>query len=62
MKRSWFTTFNKRFLEPKYAKEGMIMLEKVADLEIIPPHATWSASVRGFGIVVFAEWQTRITS
>ena len=53
---TWYTTFGKQFLDPKYSKEGLKMLEKVADLEIIPLHAKWSASVRGFGIVVFAEW------
>lgn len=52
----WFTTFNKSFLEPGKAYTALEMLEKSMYLFRIPNTATWSASVRGFGIVVFAEW------
>ncbi len=52
----FFTTFNKEFLEEGKANEAMRMLAKSTRLFRIPPTAKWSASVRGFGIVVFAEW------
>ena len=52
----FFTTFNKEFLEKEKANEAMRMLEKSMHLFRIPNTAKWSASVRGFGIVVFAEW------
>jgi len=52
----WFTTFDKSFLEKENAHEAMQMIEKSRKLFRIPNTATWSVSVRGFGIVVFAEW------
>ena len=53
---SWYTTFDRACADPKLAKLALISLQKVASLEGIPPRARWSASPRGFGIVVFAEW------
>lgn len=52
----FFTTFDKSFIEEEKAKEAMDMLKKSMKLFRIPDTAKWSASVRGFGIVVFAEW------
>lgn len=52
----WFTTFDKSFLESKNALKAMQMMEQSMHLFRIPTTAKWSASVRGFGIVVFAEW------
>ncbi len=56
----WFTTFDKSFLEPEKATTALQMIEKSTKLFRIPINAKWSASVRGFGIVVFAEWDIQV--
>ena len=53
---SWYTTFDRACADPKLAKLALISLQKVAPLVGIPSNARWSASPRGFGIVIFAEW------
>ena len=52
----WFTTFDISFLEAEKAKEAMNMLKASMKLFRIPNTAKWSSSIRGFGIIVFAEW------
>lgn len=52
-----FYTFSKGFLKPEFAKLATEGLEKVAKLEGIPKNATWKASLRGFGIIIFAIWE-----
>lgn len=52
----FFTTFDKSFLEEGKSREALEMIQKSMHLFRIPDTAKWSASVRGFGIVVFAEW------
>ena len=58
--REWFTTFDLSFLEENNAIDAMTMLKKSRHLFRIPNTAKWSASVRKFGIVVFAEWESTI--
>lgn len=52
----WNTILNHSFRRPEFAKTGLEMVYRVVKLEGIPKNATWSVSIRGIGIIIFAVW------
>lgn len=53
----WNTTLSHDFRRPEFAKTGLEMIYGAAKIAKVPIQATWSVSIRGFGILIFATWE-----
>ena len=55
--QEWNTVLSHDFRRPEFARTGLEMIYGAAKIAKVPENATWSVSIRGIGIIIFATWE-----